>query len=114
VSQNGTSYPKLYQKGTNRKCGGDSVSRPGTFQPGNPGKPPGKTKATLLLEALEKACKEKKEPSTFFEHVAQQALTDNTVLNAVLKKVVPDLKQVEVGSGELSSLRIVLVKETRP
>lgn len=94
-----------------RKYGENSVARPGTFKPGNPGKPPGKGKAALLLEALEKAAKAK--DTTFFAHVAEQALTDNHVLTAVLKKVVPDLKSIEIDPDAVSQIKFVLVKETR-
>ena len=92
------------------------MARPGTVKPGqvlNPnGRPPGKAKATLLFEALDRAAKAR--DTTFFDYVAEQALADNTVLNAVLKKVVPDLKQVEFDPDQVNRFKIVLVKETKP
>lgn len=73
-------------------------------QSGNPkGKPKGATEAAMLRRALDKWGKSLHPHQTFFEVVAEAAFKDSTVMVAVLKKIIPDLKQNDLNiSGQLN------------
>ena len=64
---------------------------------GNPQGRPRGTKNTTWRADFEKAIREDKNKynQSIFEYALEQARKDNTVLVAILKKVIPDLKQVE-------------------
>jgi len=66
------------------------------FVKGQSGNPKGRPKKPTI-EALEKAIKkvERKKKKKLMEHFVEQAFDDNGVLVALLKKMLPDLKQVE-------------------
>lgn len=63
------------------------------FQKGNTygkGRPPG-TGLKPLLEAIERV--EKKKKQKFFDRAIEMAWTEPTVMNGVLKKLVPELQE---------------------
>ena len=63
-------------------------------QSGNPnGRPPAPEKVKLR-EALE--FEGKKQKKEFWAHVAEQAFKDNTILREVVKKFVPDKREVQL------------------
>ena len=81
-------------------------------QSGNPdGRPKGsKSELTKLRDAVkrieaEKSLKRKKE-WRLYDHFIRQAVEDNSVLIALLKKLVPDLKQID-GTIERKSLSLI-------
>jgi len=80
-------------------------------QSGNPnGRPKGTTRTNLLMDAIAKVEKQKGKKK-FLIHAVEQAYTDTRVLVAILKKIIPDLKAIEVtGSGD-GSIKITVSKE---
>src|SRR5512146_567577 len=72
------------------------------WQKGQSGNPAGKQKSdarVLLEKAIRRAerdlSKQTGKSMRFWDHVVKQALVDNTVLVAVLRQLLPDLKSVE-------------------
>ena len=70
------------------------------WKKGQSGNPKGSKKRKTCFAALEEAIKsvEKTKDKTLMEHFVEQAYTDNHVLVALMKKVVADLKGVELSA----------------
>ena len=66
------------------------------WQKGQSGNPKGRPKKGMVYE-LEKAIKkvEKEKGEKLLVHAVRQAFEDNSVLVSILKKILPDLRQVE-------------------
>lgn len=81
------------------------------FQKGHASNPAGGKKGEARLD-LERAIKRvgKRKGKKFWEHVAEQAYTDNSVLNAILRKLVPDLKSLDANITQLEPFRLILSK----
>ena len=84
-------------------------------QSGNPdGRPKGpKSELAKLREAVREVEARRinsgiKEGARLYEHFVRQAFKDNAVLNALLKKLVPDLKQID-GSIERKQLNLLSI-----
>ena len=80
-----------------------------TWIKGQSGNPSGREKgAKSELEKLREAVKkvEVKKGITLYTHFVEQAFTDNAVLTALAKKLVPDLKQID-GTIERKSLSLI-------
>lgn len=74
------------------------------FKKGNSGNPrgrpkgaKGKTQRHLLLEAIARV--EKKKGKKLFTHAAEECYKDSKLLAAILKKLVPDQRTLEVSGG---------------
>ena len=79
----------------------------GQFAPGHTGNVKGSNKYVTivpLVKALEASGKRYKEP--FWDFVARKARTSDTVLNAILKKLLPD--KIE-GTGFTDKMQIFIV-----
>ncbi len=75
-------------------------------QSGNPHGRPIRGMAKDLERAIKKV--EKKEGKKLLIHAAEMAFTDNGVLIALLKKILPDLKQIEARiEGELGVIPLL-------
>lgn len=73
------------------------------WQKGQSGNPKGRPKKGVVYD-LEKAIKkvEKAKGKKLLQHAVEQAFEDNSVLTAVLKKLLPDLRSIEASvKGEL-------------
>lgn len=71
------------------------------------GRPPGpKSELTKLREAVSRVQLQK--GMKLYDHFVEQAWEDNSVLNALLKKLVPDLKQID-GTIEDKSLSLLSI-----
>lgn len=84
-------------------------------QSGNPdGRPKGpKSELAKLREAVREVESRRlnsgiKEGAKLYEHFVMQAFKDNAVLNALLKKLVPDLKQID-GTIEKKQLNLLSI-----
>jgi len=79
---------------------------------GNPnGRPKGiNTKIHALQEAI-KLVEKQKGKKKFLIHAVEQAYEDKGVLIAILKKIAPDLKAVEIAGMEGGSIKITVSKE---
>ena len=78
---------------------------------GNPkGRPKGTTRTNLLMDAIAKVEKQKGKKK-FLIHAVEQAYTDTKVLVAILKKIIPDLKAVEISGGGDGLIKIIVTKE---
>lgn len=91
-----------------------SRDKKGRFTKGNPGKPKGATShftIAVLEDAIREVEKEKKK--NLFKHFVKRALDDDGVLVALMRKLVPDLKQttLEPGAGIEDLVRIYLPKK---
>lgn len=76
-------------------------------QSGNPSGRPKDEGQRLLKEAI--ARYEKEKDVSFFDHCIEQAFVSHTILKAVLKKLVPDLKYVETDlSGSVEFVTKIL------
>jgi len=67
------------------------------FKKGQSGNPAGRPKAPeiqYLRDAI--AAVEKKKKKKLYQHLVEQAFEDNTVLLAVVRKFVPDMKQSDL------------------
>ena len=77
------------------------------FEPGNNANPrgrpkgaKGKTQRAELLAAISRV--EKKKRKTLFAHAIEQCFEDNKLLAAIIKKLVPDMKHIDLEtSGDL-------------
>jgi len=69
----------------------------GRIMKGAPGRQPG-SKNLFSMHMFERALAkvEKKKKKSLFEHFIEQAYEDNTVLIAAVRKILPDLKAIEV------------------
>lgn len=77
---------------------------------GNPkGRPKGTTRVQLLLDAI--AIVEKRKKKKFLLHAVEQAYENPAIMTALLKKIIPDLKAIEVTDGEGKPLRIIVEYE---
>jgi len=84
------------------------------FVKGQSGNPSGrKTGGNTKVHALQHAIREveKKKGKSLLIHAVEQAYKDRGVLIAILKKLIPDLKAVEVTGGEGGIIKIVVTKE---
>ena len=78
-------------------------------QSGNPdGRPKGTTRTNLLMDAIAQV--EKRKKKKFLLHAIEQAYEDPKIMVAILKKIIPDLKAIEVVGGE-GGFKIVVTKE---
>ncbi|MBN2457295.1 MAG: hypothetical protein JXB29_12295 [Sedimentisphaerales bacterium] len=75
------------------KNGRDSKGRFAIGNPGNPKGRPKKPEIDALRVALKKAAE--KYDKTLLDHAIERAYTDNNVLIAILRKLLPDLRSVE-------------------
>jgi len=73
------------------------------------GRPKETTRTNLLMDAIAKV--EKRKKKKFLLHAIEQAYADNKVLIAVLKKIIPDLKAIEITGQEGGSIKITVSKE---
>ena len=74
------------------------------------GRPKGTTRTNLLMDAIAKVEKQKGKKK-FLIHAVEQAYTDTKVLVAILKKIIPDLKAVEITGQEGGTINITVTKE---
>ena len=74
------------------------------------GRPTGTTRTNLLMDAIAKVEKQKGKKK-FLIHAVEQAYTDTKVLVAILKKIIPDLKAVEITGQEGGTINITVTKE---
>lgn len=81
-------------------------------QSGNPkGRKPGTATKVKALEDAIKIVEKQKGKKKFLIHAVEMAYEDTKVLVAILKKIIPDLKAVEVTGAEGSSISITVTKE---
>ncbi len=73
------------------------------------GRPKGTTRTNLLMDAIAKVEKQKGKKK-FLLHAVQEAYTDNKVLIAILKKIIPDLKAIEIPGQEGGLIKITVTK----
>ena len=79
-------------------------------QSGNPdGRPKGTSKAQVLLDAI--ATVEKRKKKKFLIRAVEQAYDNPAIMTALLKKIIPDLKAIELTGGEGNALRIIVEYE---
>ncbi len=81
------------------------------WKPGESGNPAGRGKGVKSeLEKLREAVKqvEEKKGIRLYEHFVKKAFEDNSVLIALCKKLVPDLKQID-GSIERKQLNLLSI-----
>lgn len=77
------------------------------------GRPKGShTETAKLRAAMKKVSKTRN--VNFYERFCEMALDDSSVMVAVMKKMVPDLKQVEVEADVTANLGVVQVPEDVP
>lgn len=84
------------------------------FVKGKSGNPAGRVKGEnprvkALLDAIKVV--EKRKRKKLLTHAVEQAYKDKTVLVALLKKLIPDLKAVEIAGMEGGSIKITVSKE---
>lgn len=79
------------------------------FSKGKSGNPGGKVKSRYrkMLDAAMKA-ESKKQGQTLIRHAVKVAYKDSTVLTAILKKLLPDLKSIEAKLDTDSPFRLIL------
>ena len=88
------------------------------FKKGQSGNPKGRPKGSAnkrdeLWQAINKIQKGKSR--TLIEHAITKAYEDNTILVAILRKLIPDLKAVEItGADGQDILKGITVKFIRP
>lgn len=77
-------------------------------QSGNPGgRRKGRTPAIEMLEAAIKAESAKRKKS-LYQHMVERAFEDDTVLVALCRKFLPDLKSIDANIGQLEPFRLIL------
>ena len=77
---------------------------------GNPnGRPQGTTRTNLLMDAIAKV--EKRKKKKILLHAIEQAYDDPKIMVAILKKIIPDLKAIEITGQEGGSIKITVTKE---
>ena len=74
------------------------------------GRPKGTTRTNLLMDAIAKVEKQKGKKK-FLIHAIEQAYDDPKVLIAILKKIIPDLKAIEITGQEGGTIHITVSKE---
>ena len=83
-------------------------------QSGNPlGRQKGiRSEAEKLRQALKKV--EKERDVDFYQHFCERALEDNHILIALMKKLVPDMKQIESESLGNQNLGVIVLPAKLP
>jgi hypothetical protein len=81
-------------------------------QSGNPGGRPKNSEASMLKKAMRRI--EKKRGVNFYERFCEMALEDPSVMVALMKKIIPDLKQVEMEGNLVAEMGIIEVPPTVP
>jgi hypothetical protein len=87
------------------------------WKPGECGNPNGRRKGDQRLQ-LEQALRrmEKKTGKSFWEHVMEKALVEPAVMNALMRKLIPDLNAIDA-SIQSEPFRLILSnghKSTKP
>jgi len=79
------------------------------FQKGQSGNPSGKRKGEFrkMMEAA-LAAESKAKGMSLIRHAVKKAYEDNSVLIAILKKILPDLKAVDVALTQESPFRLII------
>jgi hypothetical protein len=72
----------------------------------NPGGKP-KSEYRKMLDLAMKA-KTKEHKMSLIEHAVEQAYSDNTVLTAILRKLLPDLRAVDANITQDSPFRLII------
>jgi len=100
------------QKETCKKVENKDIRRDtkGRFKPGFTGNPKGNNRFTTiapLIEALERQGKKRKQG--FWDMIAEKAYKSDTILNAVLKKIIPDKKEIS-GEGLAKGVQLIIIR----
>ena len=76
-----------------------------------PGKP--RSEYRLLLDAA-MAAESKVQKISLLRHAIRQAYTDNTVLIAIVRKLLPDLKSIDAKVTQATPFRLIIDLTDRP
>lgn len=81
----------------------------GRWKKGQSGNPNGRPKSDtrkLLEDAI--ASEAKKRGKSLYQHLVERAYLDDTVLVALARKLMPDLKSIDANIGQLEPFRLIL------